>query len=97
MADFTITSTSTLPPGAPSKNHGPTWAPGMFDTLMLPNGSVVGQVDDPTLRNQLARVGIAGAHTDGRAVIVERYAATLKAVHDDAGSRAVTEWLAQRK
>ena len=66
---------------------GPKWV-GFYDDLKLPGGTTIGQTDNETLRKLLDRV----AHT--RRI---DYAAMLKRVHDDAGSKAVNEWLAERR
>ena len=84
-------------PGAPSKNSGPTWARGLHDDLALPNGSVVGQVDNETLRRIFADLGIPDAWTLGRDRLVERYVRMLKKIFDDAGNAAVEAWMAERK
>jgi hypothetical protein len=97
-----IVSTATLVadhinPGASSKNSGPTWSRGLHDDLSLPNGSVIGQTDNETLRQIFAGLGIPDAHTLGRDRLVERYVAMLKKVHNDAGNAAVTAWLKAHK
>jgi hypothetical protein len=53
-------------PGASGKNSGPTWTRGLHDDLSLPNGSVIGQTDNETLRRIFAGLGIADAWTLGR-------------------------------
>jgi hypothetical protein len=84
-------------PGSSKKGSGPTWARGQHDDLSLPNGSVIGQTDNETLRQIFAGLGIPAAHTLGRDRLVECYVAMLKKVHNDAGNAAVTAWLNAHK
>src|SRR6516162_4172665 len=79
-------------PGAPSNNRGPTWARGQHDDLQTIAGSTIGLTSNEDLRRQFARLGIPGAHTDGRNVLVERYVGLLKKVHDGAGQKALADW-----
>jgi hypothetical protein len=77
-------STKTLPfgtvlspvnhanPGAPSMGTGRSSSREPYDDLALPSGSTVGMTSNEELRNQLAKLGIEGAHTDGRNVIGAR-------------------------
>jgi hypothetical protein len=88
----TLTSTAILPPGAPA-SAGPKWSVTMYDNLKLPNGQTIGATDNETLRRELMRMGIIGAPTEGRHIIVERYATLLLQIHNDAGDRAVAAWL----
>ena len=85
-------------PAAPHRMAGPKHSvrPG-DDLLPLPSGKSVAASSNEELRPQLARLGVPGAHTDGRDVIVERYAALLKTIHDDAGKAAVADFLAKHR
>lgn len=67
-----------------------------FDDLRLPlpDGRRVGDVDRIT--SVLVELGIPGAsHENGRAANVEAYADHLAKLHDEAGKRAVAQWLEQ--
>jgi hypothetical protein len=75
-------------PGAPSKNSGPTWAPGQHDNLQLPNGSVINQTDNETIRRLFAGLNIEGNWTRPRNELVSDYVRLLKKVFDDAGNAA---------
>jgi hypothetical protein len=92
---FEITSSAAFEqPGAPARdNKGPMHAPGLHDDLALPNGSTVGQTDNETLRQQLLKLNIPGAATEGRHIICQRYSETLRKIFNDAGSKAVDVWL----
>jgi hypothetical protein len=70
-------------PGAPAHGTGPRWARGQNDDLMLPNGSVVGQTDNETLRRLFAGLGIADSWTLGRDRLIAQYVAMLKKIFDD--------------
>jgi hypothetical protein len=91
-----IVSTSGLA-GAPAPINGPKWASGLYDNLKLPNGQTIGATDNETLRRELMRMGVIGAATEGRHVIVERYATLLLQIHNDAGDRAVAAFLESNK
>src|SRR5262249_8888491 len=71
-------------PGAPSRNSGPTRSRGQHDDLSLPNGSVIGQTDNESLRRIFAGLGIPDAWTLGRDRLVERYVQMLKKIFDEA-------------
>ena len=97
-----LVSTNTLNhadtnPGAPGKGSGPTWARGQHDDLALPNGSVIGQTDNETLRRIFAGLGIEGAHRDGRDILVGRYVRMLKNIFDEVGNKAVTAFLESKR
>jgi len=66
-------------------------------TLSLPNGSVIGQTDNETLRRIFAGLGIADAWTLGRDRLVESYVRMLKKIFDEAGNAAVEACMAQHK
>jgi hypothetical protein len=58
----------------------------------------VGATDNERLRQELARVGgIEGVHTEGRNIILARYAALLQRIHDAAGEKAVAVFLQSKK
>ena len=98
-----LTNTSTFDPladsnpGAPHKGTGPNWARGQHDDLSLPNGSVIGQTDNESLRRIFADLGIADAWTLGRDRLVERYVQMLKKIFDEAGNRAVSDFLESKR
>jgi hypothetical protein len=91
------TTTSKLTPGAAAPNKGQSWPPGQHDSLKLPDGKLIGQTDTDTLRRQLAKIGVEGAHSDGRHIIAARYAALLQKLRDDAGNAAVDTFLANHR
>jgi hypothetical protein len=100
MPELTSTQTFDHPdnnPGAPGKSTGPKWSRGPHDDLMLPNGSVVGQTDNETLRRLFAGLGIEGAWTRPRNELVADYVRVLKKVFDTAGNAAVTAFLESKK
>jgi hypothetical protein len=76
---------------------GQTLDANQHNNLKLPSGSTIGLTTTEDLRRQLARLGIEGAHTRPKNEIVSAYVATLKRIHDDAGSAAVDAWLEQHK
>jgi hypothetical protein len=88
-----LSSHADTNPGRPGSGTGPKFAPTSHDSLALPNRSVIGQTDDTTLRTLLDKVGVKNAHTRPRNEIVADYAALLRRVHDDAGSKALDAWL----
>jgi hypothetical protein len=62
------------------------------DNLLLPNGKRVCEVSTDELRALLAPF-IEGAHVDGRAIIVRRYAEFVGGIFNEAGLRAVKDFL----
>jgi hypothetical protein len=66
------------------------------DHILLPNGKKVSEVSTEELRPLLAKLGIENAHTDGRAIIVRRYAEFIGGIFNDAGLRAVKEFLKEQ-
>jgi hypothetical protein len=70
---------------------------GQFDGLPLPDGSTIGKTNTDTLRRIFHRMGIEGAHRDGRDTICGRYSALLHQVGNEAKNRAVELWLEQYK
>jgi hypothetical protein len=93
MTNLTTTPHFDTNPARQGTGKGPTWAAGLHDDLKLPSGRLVGQVNNEELRAELARVGIEGAHSDGRNIIVARYAAILQNVFNLAGNAAVAAFL----
>ena len=87
-----IVSTSGLN-GAPAGTSGPKWASGLYDGLKLPSGKTIVETNNEELRSQFAKIGLLGAHSDGREVLCQRYATLLSQIHDDAGKAAVDKWL----
>jgi hypothetical protein len=79
---FNLVSSSSL--GIPTADP--------HSTLPLPNGTV-GEADDVTLRRQLDRLGIPQSHTRPRSELIRDYDKLLRKVWDDAGSKAVSEFL----
>jgi hypothetical protein len=70
----------------------------LHDKLPLADtDKTVGEVDTETLRGIFSRYGIEGAHTDGRAAIVSRWAAFIDDVYSRAGQEAVKQFLAERR
>ena len=75
-----------------------TFLPGAyFDSLKLPSGKKIGDTPDHELRTELHRLGVTGAHSDGKNVICALYHQMLERVWDDAGRAAVDAWLEQHK
>jgi hypothetical protein len=74
-----------------------TCSPHEHADLKLPSGSTVGFTSTEDLRRQLCRLGIADSQPAPRLQIINAYAATLKRIHDDAGSAAVDAFLANHK
>jgi hypothetical protein len=68
-----------------------------FDGLMLPGGRKIGETETEELRSILARFGIAGAFTTGRAQLVAEYARVIGEVYNAAGLKAITEFLEKQK
>jgi hypothetical protein len=64
---------------------------------MTPVGSTIRLTSTEDLRRQFHQLGIPGAHTEGRNVICNRYAAMLREIHDDAGSIAVDAFLQSKR
>jgi hypothetical protein len=102
-----VVSSKTLPNAAvitaaiddnPGKKiTGPTWAKtAQFDDLPWIGNRKLGDVPDEELRPVLHRLGIEGAHRDGRTVLAARYGALLGKIHDDAGRAAVDTFLSHR-
>jgi hypothetical protein len=67
------------------------------DNLLLPNGKKVSETSTEDLRPLLAKLGIENAHTDGRAIIVRRYAEFIGGIFNEAGLRAVKEFLESKE
>jgi hypothetical protein len=84
-------------PGRPSAGHGPTWPPTLFDHLKLPSGKLLGEVPTESLRHELARIGVKDAHTAGRHIIAERYAAILMEIGEAASEKAIAEFLESKR
>jgi hypothetical protein len=63
------------------------------DGLLLPNGRKIGESTTVEIRQIFGQLGIEGAHTDGRAIIVRRYAEFIGGIFNEAGLRAVKEFL----
>jgi hypothetical protein len=76
--------------------NGPTWAKTMHDDLPWIGGRKLGGVPDEELRPVMHRLGIEGAHRDGRGVLAARYGAMLGKIHDDAGRAAVDTFLSNQ-
>jgi hypothetical protein len=104
MAD--MVSTKTLPPGTPhpdsnpgrpSAAKGPNWSATFFDHLALPNGQRIGDVNNEIFREQMAAVGIEGAHSDGRNALAERYAKLISDVARAGADAAVADFLQSKK
>jgi hypothetical protein len=71
---------------------------GQFDHLPLPGGGTIGSTPDTqVLRRVFARIGIEGAHRDGRETICGRYSRLLHEIGNEAKNRAVEAWLEQYK
>jgi hypothetical protein len=68
-----------------------------YDNLLLPNGKKVSETSTEDLRPLLAKLGIENAHTDGRAIIVRRYAEFIGGIFNEAGLRAVKEFLESKE
>jgi hypothetical protein len=70
---------------------------GWFSDLKLPDGRTLGQVDTDSLRREFARLGIDGAHTFGRNVLCEKYAAKLMEVGEAASEAAIAAFLESKR
>jgi hypothetical protein len=80
--------------GISAPGRGPTWSSNSrFDDLILPSGKSCGASSNEELRAQLAKLGVEGAHTAGRDVLLLRYSALLGKVKEDAGHAAVDSFL----
>ena len=66
------------------------------DNLLLPNGKKIGEVSTDEIRQIFGQLGIEGAHIDGRAIVVRRYAEFIGGIFNAAGLRAVKEFLEQQ-
>jgi hypothetical protein len=75
------------------KISGPTWAKTMQDNLPWIDGRKLGDVPDEELRPVMHRLGIEGAHRDGRSVLAARYGELIGRIHREAGDRAVLIYL----
>jgi hypothetical protein len=67
------------------------------DNLRLPNGKTIAESTTDEIRQIFGQLGIEGAHTDGRAIIVRRYHEFISGIYDAAGLRAVKEFLEERQ
>jgi hypothetical protein len=84
-------------PGKPGSNKGPHHSSTAFDHLPLPpDGRLLGDEPNESLRSVLARLGVERAHFDGRPVIAERYSKLLSEVRRVGGDRAVSDFLQSR-
>src|SRR6516162_5977054 len=84
-------------PGLSPPTQGPQHAPDpQFGHLPTPYGKA-DTVDNERLRSFFMRVGLEGAATSGRHTLLEKYRDVLKRIHDDAGEKAVNDYLAQYK
>jgi hypothetical protein len=99
-------STKTFYPGAklstshenPGKHiSGPTWSPGLYDHLLLPDGRRLGDTDTDQLRPILSKLGVKDSHTRPRPEISHDYAVLLERVHNEAGDRAVATFLEEAR
>jgi hypothetical protein len=98
MRGVIVTSkdTANLNPVSPAPNI--TWAlDPQWGHLPIPGNSTVNKTSNEVLRNLFSRMGIEGAHTEGRHQLLVKYAALLGRIHDAAGERAVNEYLEQFK
>jgi hypothetical protein len=108
MAD-TVTTTKTFSPsasrsvaddnpGRPGSNTGPHHSPTQYDNLPLPpDGRLLGDEPNETLRSVLARLGIPDAHTAGRSILAERYAKLISDVRRAGGDKALGDFLQSRR
>jgi hypothetical protein len=67
------------------------------DSLPLPDGRKVGDVDTEELRGIFAKFGIADCWTDGRASLVSKWASFIGDVYAKAGQEAVRQFLSERR
>ena len=93
---------SEFAPGAPAPCK-PSFSKTAHDKLALPtardlgHGREIGAVETGELYRIFDAIGLAGfSHSLGRAQAVELYAAHLQRIHDFAGGKAITEYLAKR-
>ena len=64
------------------------------DALPVPGDRFLGDVQSDELTRMLIRAGIAGVSWEnGRAANADAYAKHLSQIKEDAGNRAVAEWL----
>src|SRR5215467_11915058 len=62
-----LTSTKTFIDSNPgAKTSGPSHAPSHWDHLPVPGGGTIGTTDTQVLRRMFHKMGIEGAHRDGR-------------------------------
>jgi len=84
MADVQLTHS-----GIPSTVYGGQW-----DHLPIPGGSTIGKTaDTQVLRVMFHKMGIEGAHRDGREILCNRYAALLRKIGGEASDKAIMEHL----
>ena len=67
------------------------------DSLPLPDGRKVGEVDTESLRGIFAKFGLADCWTDGRASLVSKWASFIGDVYAKAGQEAVKQFLSERR
>jgi hypothetical protein len=71
---------------------------GVWDHLPLPDGNTIGKTaDTQVLRRVFHRMGIEGAHRDGRETLCGRYAAILREIGGQASDKAILEYLENYK
>jgi hypothetical protein len=71
---------------------------GQWDHLPLPNGGTIGTTPDTqVLRRIFHKMGIEGAHRDGREILCARYAALLREIGGQASDKAIYEFLDKYK
>jgi hypothetical protein len=89
MVDFKLTNSSHFG-GSP---YAHPW-----DDLPLPGGGTIGgTIDVQILRRHFAKMGIEGAHRDGKYIICERYRQLLGTIGKSTDDPRITEWLEQYK
>lgn len=69
----------------------------VLDALRLPSGQKVSEVEMGPLYGELGRLVPGFSHNLGRVAAIEKYAAHLQAIHDEAGRAAVAAWLAANR
>jgi hypothetical protein len=66
--------------------------------LPVPGGGTIGKTADTQILRQIFhKMGIEGAHRDGRETICGRYAALLKQIGGEASDKAIYEFLDKYK
>ena len=92
-----LTSTKAFVAHTGDQHNGPSHAPSHWDHLPVPNGGTVGSMPTEVLRRLCHRMGIEGAHSVGRATLLDSFALKLRQVGNAASDKAIMEFLSKYK